>query len=88
MSTLPTVQMSDTEKRLQAALRRVERMEKEIEQLKRPKKPSKAVKQVDERGGLIARRSTGRVTVVLPPERAMSRSSKRGKFWEHVAFNQ
>lgn len=80
--------MSDTEHRLEAALRRMERMEKQIEELKRSKAMSKSVKQVNDRGGLIVNRRTGKGVVVLPPEKTIPARSKRGQFWQHVAYNQ
>ena len=80
--------MSATEAQLEAALRRMDRLERQIAELKRPKGASKAVKQVHDRGGLIASRRTGKVTVVLPQEKTMPAKSKRGQFWQHVAYNQ
>ena len=80
--------MSATEEKLEAALRRMDRLERQIREMKRPKEPSKPVKQVHDRGGLISSRRTGKVTVVLPQEKTMSARSKRGQFWQHVAYNQ
>lgn len=80
-----------TEKQLEAALRRMDRLEDEIDRLKKRKK-SKHVQQVSDRGGVVYRtKSDGtryKPTVVLPPERRHKDDSKRLVFWTHVATHQ
>ena len=80
-----------TEKQLEAALRRMDRLEDEIDRLKKRKK-SKPVQQLLDRGGVVYRvKSDGtryKPTVELPPERRHKDNSKRLAFWTHVATHQ
>lgn len=80
--------MPSTEERLEAALVRMERLERQIEDLKRPRREAKALKDVEAHGGIIVNRQARRITVVSQPKDKISTKSTKGRFWQHVAFNQ
>lgn len=80
--------MPSTEQRLEAALMRMDKLEKEIRDLKQPGRRTKYQKEADRNGGVIVNQKKRRVTVVSPPQDRISADSRKGRFWQHVAFNQ
>lgn len=80
--------MPSTEQRLEAALLRMDKLERKIAQLQQPRRRSKPQEEVDRNGGIIVNRKERRVTVLSPPEEPISARTKKGRFWQHVAFNQ